>query len=641
MISRLVFLLFCGHFAQILGNAGKLPRVKKQSLKVQINVTSDAVCMRYIRPTPSTKLEGFVLGYGSNFFSNQYIPLPSNGKMYMTEIDAEPRYLIVVRPVSNKKFCSGKTKTPKPLQLVIGTLTPTSVFLSWGILVNPKHDWTTMNNCPNDRFYTVRYREKDKNKKWILQLCPTTETVVDNLKPNTIYEFGVKDNTDDGIWSKNFIHKVIISGKNKENGDLQNNYKIHRQFIPDSKTFVPVKVIKQVLQNITHRTQSEILHKGNSPLSGPILVHLIVPDFNATKQKPPSSSGLDIFEKPKQSVGLHKAFLLYAAKNKAQEWIPKSNTSEVKEIAPQSQIAMAEQDLERSKPTASDVPKDSAVSQAHTESELESSKPSKVPMTEMPPVTLDLHKFLGLPKTRPSPRPQMPTEPSVSKKMQPVPLEPKTPVPKTIQTKAAVTNEPTLESFPSKTSKTLDWPRATLVPTLPAVKQNIPKTSRITEKLEASPAVTNKLVPLPATTKISVTDGHPVTTMASKEINPVPSKSKEFDYTKPEEPDRKFVSTDDDNYLPNLLTTPEFPITKPVSAKDNYLPKVFITSEPPITKPVLTEDDNYLPKVLSTPDLPVTKSDSYKTSRVPPKYKETDYIMPIVPDVKHGRVTFF
>lgn len=45
----------------------------------------------------------------------------------------------------------GKTKTHKPLQLVIGTLTPTSVFLSWGILVNPKHDWTTMNNCPNDR----------------------------------------------------------------------------------------------------------------------------------------------------------------------------------------------------------------------------------------------------------------------------------------------------------------------------------------------------------------------------------------------------------------------------------------------------------------------------------------------------------
>ncbi|XP_070799884.1 target of Nesh-SH3-like [Pituophis catenifer annectens] len=97
---------------------------------------------------------------------------------------------------------------------------------------------------------------------------------------------------------------------------------------------------------------------------------------------------------------------------------------------------MAEQDLEKSKPTAPGISKDSAVNRAHTESELESSKPSKAPMSEMPLVTLDLHKFLGLPKARPSPMPQMPTEPSVSKKIEPVPLEPKTAVPKTIQTKA-------------------------------------------------------------------------------------------------------------------------------------------------------------------------------------------------------------
>ncbi|XP_039178283.1 target of Nesh-SH3 isoform X11 [Crotalus tigris] len=730
MISRLVFLLFCGHFAQILGNAGKLPRVKKQSLKVQINVTNDAVCMRYIHPTPSTKLEGFILGYGSSFFSNQYIPLPSNGKMYITEVDAEPRYLIVVRPApvpNNKKSCSGiskgKTKKPKPLQLVIGTLTPTSVFLSWGILVNPKHDWTTMNNCPNDRFYTVRYREKDKSKKWILQLCPSTETVVDNLKPNTIYEFGVKDNIDDGIWSKSFIHKVVIPGKNKENGQLQNNYKfpkIHTQFIPDSKTLVPVKVIKQVLQNITHRTQSEILQRP--PLSGPILVHLIIPDFNATKEKPPSSSRFDIFEKPKQIL----------AKNKTQEWLPESKISEVKEITPKSQIDLEKskstaagvskdstvsQDLEKSKSTAAGVSKDSTVSQAHTESELESSTPSKAPMTEMPPVTLDLRKFLGIPKARPSPTPHMPTESSVLKKMQPVPSESETPVLKTIQTKAAVTDEPTLESFPYKTSKTLDWPRATLVSTLPSLKQNIPKISRITEKLKASPAekesqekttassifktpelprttmvprgqkfpvskpqllphleepkitlaVTNKLIPLPDATKISVTDGHPVATMASKEINPVPSKSKEFDYTKPEEPDRKLasykpspvpprfkepvyimpevpdrkhVSTEDDHYLPKVLTTPELPITKSVSYESSPVPSKFkesgyILPEVPDKKPVSADYDNCLLKVFTTPELQITKHASYKPSPVPPKFKEPESIMPEVPDRKH------
>lgn len=64
-----------------------------------------------------------------------------------------------------------------------------------------------------DRYYTIRYREKDKEKKWIFQLCPATETIVENLKPDTVYEFGVKDNVEGGIWSKIFNHKTIVGSK--------------------------------------------------------------------------------------------------------------------------------------------------------------------------------------------------------------------------------------------------------------------------------------------------------------------------------------------------------------------------------------------------------------------------------------------
>jgi hypothetical protein len=67
--------------------------------------------------------------------------------------------------------------------------------------------------CSFNRFYTIRYREKDKEKKWIFQLCPATETIVENLKPNTVYEFGVKDNVEGGIWSKIFNHKTIIGSE--------------------------------------------------------------------------------------------------------------------------------------------------------------------------------------------------------------------------------------------------------------------------------------------------------------------------------------------------------------------------------------------------------------------------------------------
>ncbi|KAM6418354.1 target of Nesh-SH3 isoform 2-T2 [Pluvialis apricaria] len=350
MSSRLVFLLFCGYIALNLGNAQKLPRVKRQSLKIQINATDDTVCMRYLRPSQNTKLEGFVLGYGSNFFSNQYIPLPSEGKSYVTELDAEPRYLVSVRPArvsNNKKSCSGRTKTQKPLQLVVGTLTPTSVFLSWGILVNPQHDWTATSNCASDRFYTVRYREKDKDKKWVFQLCPVTETVVDNLKPNTLYEFGVKDNVEDSIWSKTFNHKTVLSNK-KVNGQLQNMYKLvpnaqTQLTLRDNKKLVPVTIIKQVIQN---RTQSKT--SDSSSLPGAILVHLIVPGLNETQQKlPPLLTIDDIPQASRKKI----------AKNETQVWPAESKTPEVQEISPESLPASNEIQPLPSGSRISDAPK--------------------------------------------------------------------------------------------------------------------------------------------------------------------------------------------------------------------------------------------------------------------------------------------
>ncbi|NXV81118.1 TARSH protein, partial [Atlantisia rogersi] len=233
--------------------------------------------------------------------------------------DAEPRYLVSVRPArisNNKKSCSGRTKTQKPLQLVVGTLTPTSVFLSWGILVNPQHDWTATSNCASDsRFYTVRYREKDKDKKWVFQLCPVTETVVDNLKPNTLYEFGVKDNVEDSIWSKTFNHKIVLSSK---------YLAISNQILTlrDNKKLVPVTIIKQVIQN---RTQSKT--SDSSSLPGAILVHLIVPGLNETQQKLPPLLTID---------DIPQASRKKLAKNETQVWPAESKTPEVQEISPQS-----------------------------------------------------------------------------------------------------------------------------------------------------------------------------------------------------------------------------------------------------------------------------------------------------------------
>ncbi|NXL14842.1 TARSH protein, partial [Setophaga kirtlandii] len=248
--------------------------------------------------------------------------------------DAEPRYLVSVRPArvsNNKKSCSGRNKTQKPLQLVVGTLTPTSVFLSWGILVNPQHDWTATSNCASDRFYTVRYREKGKDKKWVFQLCPATETVIDNLKPNTPYEFGVKDNAEDSVWSKTLNHKTVVSSKyltivNQIAADFDSMARaistVNLGQACDNKKLVPVTIIKQIIQN---RTQSKA--PDSSSLPGAILVHLIVPGLNESQQKLPPLLTID---------DIPQASRKKLAKNETGVWPAESKTSEVQEISPQS-----------------------------------------------------------------------------------------------------------------------------------------------------------------------------------------------------------------------------------------------------------------------------------------------------------------
>nr|XP_055074068.1 ABI family, member 3 (NESH) binding protein b isoform X2 [Misgurnus anguillicaudatus] len=186
-------------------------------MKVRINATGDTIVLKFVRPNPDIKLEGYILGYGSSMFSKQFIQLPENGEPYETEIDAEPKYLVAVQPIPTndvKKHCKGKVNLDKPLHLVIDSVTPTSVLLSWGTYLKTPYEGNIMNDCLEDGYYTIRYREK--NRKWIYQTCPTSDTVIDNLKPNTPYEFVVRSSKDDhrsGVWSKPVIHSTKMEDK--------------------------------------------------------------------------------------------------------------------------------------------------------------------------------------------------------------------------------------------------------------------------------------------------------------------------------------------------------------------------------------------------------------------------------------------
>ncbi|XP_040888201.1 target of Nesh-SH3-like isoform X19 [Toxotes jaculatrix] len=221
-----VLLLLLGASVLFSGVPAQRIRVRRQNMKVRINATGDTIVMKFVRPSPDVKLEGYILGYGSSMFSKQFIQLPENGQPYETEMDAEPKYLVAVQPIpvnDVKKHCTGKVNLERPLHLVIGSISPTAVLLSWGNYLKTPYEGNIMNECLEDGFYTIRYRER--NRKWIYQTCPTSDTVIDNLKPNTPYEFGVRSNKDDrsGTWSKPVIHNTNMGNKNAQKYKLRNS----------------------------------------------------------------------------------------------------------------------------------------------------------------------------------------------------------------------------------------------------------------------------------------------------------------------------------------------------------------------------------------------------------------------------------
>ncbi|XP_031518834.1 target of Nesh-SH3 isoform X16 [Papio anubis] len=543
MLSSLGCLLLCGSITLALGNAQKLPKGKRPNLKVHINTTSDSILLKFLRPSPNVKLEGLLLGYGSNVSPNQYFPLPAEGKFTEAIVDAEPKYLIVVRPApppSQKKSCSGKTRSRKPLQLVVGTLTPSSVFLSWGFLINPHHDWTLPSHCPNDRFYTIRYREKDKEKKWIFQICPATETIVENLKPNTVYEFGVKDNVEGGIWSKIFNHKTVVGSK-KVNGKIQSTYDQDHTvpaYVP--RKLIPITIIKQVIQNVTHKDSTKSPEKA--PLGGVILVHLIIPGLNETTVKLPASLMFEISDALKTQLAKNETLALPA----------KSKTPEVEKISARSTTETPETVPRTTKPTTSSALDVSGTTLASSE------KPWIVPTAKisedskvLQPQTATYDVFSS---------PTTSDEPEISESY-------------------TATSDRILDSVPPKTSRTLEQPRATLAPReTPFVPQKLEIFT--SPEMQPTTAAPQQTTSIPSTPKRRPRPKPPRTkperTTSAGTITPKISKSPEPTWTTPAPSKTQFISL-----KPKIPLSPEVTHTKPAPKQTPRAPPKPKTSPRP------------------------------------------------------------
>nr|XP_025845741.1 target of Nesh-SH3 isoform X15 [Vulpes vulpes] len=657
MLSSLGCLLLCGSIALSLGNAQKLPKGKRPSLKVHINTTSDSILLKFLRPNPNVKLEGFLLGYGSNLSPNQYFPLPAEGKFTEAVVDAEPKYLIVVRPApppSQKKSCSGKARSRKPLQLVVGTLTPSSVFLSWGFLINPHHDWTLPSHCPNDRYYTIRYREKDKEKKWVFQICPATETIVENLKPNTVYEFGVKDNGEGGIWSKIFNHKTVVGSKNKVNGKIQSTYdQIHTvpAYVP--RKLIPITVIKQVIQNVTHRASTKSPDK--TPFGGTILVHLIIPGLNETTVKIPTSIMLEISDAIKTQLAKNETLALPA----------ESKTPEVEKIPAQPITVTPESMPRTTKPTVSSALDFSEKTLVLSERTPEALQTILIPRFELPLSTLAPKRLPEFPQAN-TPFPFEKPEGTLASSEKPwigptsktsedsKLLPPQTatydvfssPTPSDepeMSEPHTATSDPFLDSVPPKTSRTLEQPRATLAPSETPFVPQILEIFTSPEMPPTTPAA-QQTTSIPSTPKRRIRPKTPRTkperTTSPGTITSKIPKSPESTWTTLAPSKTQFISL-----KPKIPLIPEVTYTKPVPATD--LEPVTLRTEAPTTTlaPKTSQRPRTRrprPKHKTTPSPTASESKlatTKKPRRLRPKAKTTPH--PEVPQTKLVPTTVF
>ncbi|XP_045067969.1 target of Nesh-SH3-like [Coregonus clupeaformis] len=314
-----LFLIFIVGMVLAGSSTALRSRVRRQNMKVRINATGDTIVMKFVRPNTDTKLEGYILGYGSSMFSKQFIQLPEDGLPYETEIDAEPKYLIAVQPIpvnDVKKQCTGKVNLEKPLHLVIGSVTPTSVLLSWGTFLKTPYEGNIMNDCLEDGNYTVRYRER--NRKWTYQTCPASDTVIDNLQPNMAYEFGVRPNNKErsGVWSKPVIHNTNMSEKamqkpykprtplkpvktaNMPQAFFPPRHAVHnrsqgrtlfRTPVVPRTTFAPTSANKQHFMPTPRPTMPQLLPSPNLPLASPA-DPMLNPNRNGQRHRGPAQA---------------------------------------------------------------------------------------------------------------------------------------------------------------------------------------------------------------------------------------------------------------------------------------------------------------------------------------------------------------
>ncbi|XP_045699715.1 fibronectin type III domain-containing protein 1 isoform X2 [Phyllostomus hastatus] len=218
-------LLLLAALLPVVSSAGAPEKeVPNKPLRVRVRPSDDRLSVAWKAPRLSgskspRRSRGFLLGYGESGRKMNYVPLTRDERTHeIKKLASESVYVVslqslnsrgrsqpVYRAALTKRKISEEDELDVPEDITVRVMSSQSVLVAW---VDPMVD--KQKKAVASRQYTVRYREKGELARWDFKQVSNRRVMVENLIPDTMYEFAVRisQGDRDGKWSTSVFQRT-------------------------------------------------------------------------------------------------------------------------------------------------------------------------------------------------------------------------------------------------------------------------------------------------------------------------------------------------------------------------------------------------------------------------------------------------
>ncbi|XP_012578522.1 PREDICTED: fibronectin type III domain-containing protein 1 [Condylura cristata] len=198
--------------------------VPNKPLRMRVRSSDDRLSVAWKAPRLSgakspRRSRGFLLGYGESGRKMNYVPLSKDERTHeIKKLASESVYVVslqsmnsrgqsqpVYRAALTKRKISEENELDIPEDITVRVISSQSVLVAW---VDPVLE--KQKKVVASRQYTVRYREKGEAARWDYKQIANRRVLVENLIPDTMYEFAVRisQGERDGSWSTSVFQRT-------------------------------------------------------------------------------------------------------------------------------------------------------------------------------------------------------------------------------------------------------------------------------------------------------------------------------------------------------------------------------------------------------------------------------------------------